>query len=104
MILRLSSNAQRAALVAASFAVAFIVSFFSIRNAFAVYYADLQTAEAIERVTRLVPVDQRNWYLLGRYWQYNPVNPDSSCDIRSYISALSLNSVSCHSFVGISYF
>ena len=49
MILRLSSNAQRAALVAASFALAFILSFFGIRNAFAVHYAGLQTAEAIER-------------------------------------------------------
>src|SRR5438445_8555354 len=101
MILRLSSNAQRAALVAASFAVAFIVSFFSIRNAFAVYYADLQTAEAIERATRLEPVDQRNWYLLGRYWQYNPVNPDAARAIRSYLSALSLNPASWQSWLDL---
>jgi len=66
MILRLSNNAQRAGLVAASFTVAFILSFFSIRNAFAVHYAGLQTSQAIERATRLEPMDPRNWYLLGR--------------------------------------
>src|SRR5947209_19695796 len=98
MILRLSSNAQRAALVAVSFAVAFVLSFFSIRNAFAVHYAGLQTAEAIERATRLEPVDPRNWYLLGRYWQYNPANPDTARAIRSYLSALSLNPASWQSW------
>src|SRR2546421_8519063 len=101
MILRLSSNAPRAALVAASFAVAFILSFFSIRNAFAVHYAGLQTAEAIERATRLEPVDPRNWYLLGRYWQYNPVDPDALRAIRSYLSALSLNPASWQSWLDL---
>src|SRR5438132_3573047 len=101
MILRLSSNAQRAALVAVSFAVAFVLSFFSIRNAFAVHYAGLQTAEAIERATRLEPVDPRNWYLLGRYWQYNPANPDVARAIRSYLSALSLNPASWQSWLDL---
>ena len=53
MILRLSSNAQRAVLVAASFAVALILSYFSIRNALATHYAGLQTAEAYERAAHL---------------------------------------------------
>src|SRR5437016_14389398 len=104
MILRLSSNAQRAALVAVSFAVAFVLSFFSIRNAFAVHYAGLQTAEAIERATRLEPVDPHNWYLLGRYWQYNPANPDTARAICSYLSALLLNSPSWQSTLDIAYF
>src|SRR5437660_1821562 len=101
MILSLSSNARRAALVAASFAVASIVSFFSIRNAFAVHYAGLQTAEAIERATRLEPVDPRNWYLLGRYWQYNLENPDAARAIRSYLSALSLDPASWQSWLDL---
>ena len=101
MILRLSSNARRAALVAASLAVAFVLSFFSIRNAFAVHYAGLQTAEAIERATRLEPVDPRNWYLLGRYWQYNPADPDVARAIRSYLSALSLNPASWQSWLDL---
>src|SRR5207245_10183796 len=101
MILRLSNNAQRAGLVTASFTVAFILSFFSIRNAFAVHYAGLQTAEAIERATRLEPVDPRNWYLLGRYWQYNPADPDVARAIRSYLSALSLNPASWQSWLDL---
>src|SRR5438105_7001025 len=101
MILRLSSNAQRPALVAASLAVAFILSYFSIRNAFAVHYSGLQTAEAIERATRLEPADSRNWYLLGRYWQYNPGDPDAARAIRSYLSALSLNPASWQSWLDL---
>jgi len=91
MILGLSSNAQRAVFVAASFAVALFLSYFSIRNALASHYADLHTAEAYERAVLLEPANPRNWYLLGRYWQYNLENPDSARAFRSYLSALSLN-------------
>jgi len=91
MILRLSSNAQRGLLVVASFAVALILSYFSIRNALAAHYAGLETPEGYERATRLEPADPRNWYLLGRYWQYNLEDPDAARAIRSYLSALSLN-------------
>src|SRR5207247_4048568 len=101
MILRLSNNAQRAGLVAASFTVAFILSFFSIRNAFAVHYAGVHTSQAIERATRLEPMDPRNWYLLGRYWQYNPADPDVARAIRSYLSALSLNPASWQSWLDL---
>src|SRR5213592_1053067 len=101
MILRLSNNALRAGLVAASFTVAFILSFFSIRNAFAVHYAGLQTSQAIERATRLEPMDPRNWYLLGRYWQYNPADPDTARGIRSYLSAISLNPASWQSWLDL---
>ncbi len=101
MILRLSSNAQRAALVAASFAVAIILSYFSIRNALAVHYACLQTAEAYERATHLEAADPRNWYLLGRYWQYNLEDPDAARAIRSYLSALSLNPASWETWLDL---
>jgi hypothetical protein len=94
MILRLSSNAQRAMIVAASFAVVLILSYFSIRTAFAAHAVGLQTAEGYERAKRLEPADPRNWYLLGRYWQYNIEDPDASRAIRYYLSALSLNSAS----------
>src|SRR5204863_8754679 len=99
MILRLSNNAQRAGLVAASFTVAFILSFFSIRNAFAVHYAGLQTSQAIERATRLEPMDPRTWYLLARYWQYNPADPDTARRTRSYLSPISLNPAPCQSWL-----
>ena len=91
MILRRSSNAQRGLLVVASFAVALILSYFSIRNALAAHYAGFETPEAYERATHLEPANPRNWYLLGRYWQYNLEDPDAARAIRSYLSALSLN-------------
>src|SRR5260370_23066979 len=101
MILRLSSNTHRAALAAAAFAVALILSYFSIRNALAVHSAGLQTAEGFERAARLEPADSRNWYLLGRYWQYNLEDPDAPRAIRSYLSALSLNPASWQSWLDL---
>lgn len=91
MILRLSSTAHRVALVLVSFLVAMFLSFFSIRNAIAVHYASFQTAASLERAASLEPADPRNWYLLGRYWQYNLEDPDQQRAIRSYRTALSLN-------------
>src|SRR5882757_2930362 len=91
MILRLSSNAQRRVLVVASIALALFLSYFSIRNAFAAHYAGMQTVEGFERAVRLEPADAQNWYLLGRYWQYNLEDPDAAHAIRSYLSALSFN-------------
>src|SRR5260370_22465633 len=91
MLLRLPTNAQRCFLVTASCVVAVILSYFSIRNALAAHYAGLQTAEAYERAIHLEPADPRNWYLLGRYWQYNLEDPDAGRAIHSYLSALSLN-------------
>src|SRR6267378_2511532 len=91
MILRLSSNAQRGLLIVASFAAALILSYFSIRNALAAHYAGLQNVESLDRATHLEPTSPRNWYLLGRYWQYNLEDPDAARAIRSYLSALSLN-------------
>src|SRR6266566_3206599 len=91
MILRVSSIAQRGLLVVASFAVALILSYFSIRNALAAHNAGRETPEGYERATRLEPANPRNWYLLGRYWQYNLEDPDAARAIRSYLSALSLN-------------
>ncbi len=92
MILRLSTNVQRRIIVVACCALALALSYFSIRNAYAAYAAGLQTAEGYERATRLEPADPRNWYLLGRYWQYNLEDADPSRAIRAYRSALSLNS------------
>src|SRR6266849_10048380 len=101
MILRLSSNTQRAVVVAASFAVALILSYFSIRNALAAHYADLQTAEGYEGAVRLEPTDPQNWYLLGRYWQYNLEDPDAARAIHSYLVALSLNPASSETWLDL---
>src|SRR5437660_1669567 len=101
MILGLSSIAQRGLLVVASFAVALILSYFSIRNALAAHYAGLETPEGYERATRLEPANARNWYLLGRYWQYNLEDPDAARAIRSYLSALSLDPASWQSWLDL---
>jgi len=91
MILRLSSNTQRGIIAAASCALALVVSYFSIRNAYAAYEAGLQTAQGYERATRFEPADPRNWYLLGRFWQYDLEDANASRAIRAYRSALELN-------------
>src|SRR6266481_1961746 len=101
MILRLSSSSRRAALVAFSFAAAFILSYFSIRNALAAHYAGLQTAASLERAVQLEPANPRNWRLLGRYWQYNLEDPDTARAIRSYHSALSLNPASWETWLDL---
>jgi hypothetical protein len=92
MALRLSSPAQRGALLAVASVTASILFYFSVRNAMAIHYSGLQTLEGFQRAVSLEPADARNWYLLGRYWQYNLEDPDASRAIRSYVSALSLDS------------
>jgi tetratricopeptide (TPR) repeat protein len=91
MILRLANPAQRGTLVGVAFVFALFLSYFSIRNARAVYLSGLETPEAYERATQLEPGDARNWYLLGRYWQYNLEDPNAQRAIRAYRSALSLD-------------
>ncbi|MGA2096455.1 MAG: hypothetical protein ABSH39_09175, partial [Candidatus Acidiferrum sp.] len=75
MILRLSTPAARLFLV--FFALVFVaaLSYSGIRNSLAMEYAGRNTAEGFERATRFEPDDARNWYLLGRYWQYNLEDP-----------------------------
>src|SRR5260370_8115353 len=91
MIPPLSSPFQRGALVAVSFVIGASLAYFSIRNAFAVHFAALQTREGCERAVHLEPGDTRNWHLLGRFWQFNLQNPDGPRAIRAYLAALSLN-------------
>src|SRR5260370_4113737 len=94
MIVRVSSNAQRAVVFAASFAAALALSYFSIRNALAAHYVGLQTGQSFERAVQLEPSDPQNWYLLGRYWQYNLEDPEAARATHSYLTALSLNPAS----------
>ena len=91
MMLRLSSLARRGVLLALAFLSALFLSYFSIRNALAAHYADLQNREGYERATRLEPGDFINWYLLGRYRQYSLEDADPARAIRAYTTALALN-------------
>src|SRR5690242_14152825 len=101
MILRLSSNAHRAAFVISSLAVFLFLSYFSIRDALAAHYAGLQTVESFEHAVQLEPANSQYWYLLGRYWQYNLENPDNPRAIRFYLTALSLDPVSSETWLDL---
>jgi tetratricopeptide (TPR) repeat protein len=92
MILRLSSPASRGLLVLLALALAAALSYSGIRNTLSVHDAELNTAEGYGRATQLEPDEARNWYLLGRYWQYNLEDPDSQRAILAYQTALSFDS------------
>ena len=91
MSARLWSSAHRGVILALAFGVAGFLSYFSLRNALAVHYADLQTRQGYERAIRIEPEDYRNWYLLGRFWQYNLEDTDTARAIQAYFVALSLS-------------
>jgi len=40
----------------------------------------------LERAVHLEPTDPQNWYLLGRYWQYNLEDADAARAIHSYLT------------------
>jgi tetratricopeptide (TPR) repeat protein len=101
MILRLSNPTQRGILVAVAFALALSLSYFSIRNARAVYLSGLETPQAYERAAQLEPGDARNWYLLARYWQYNLEDPDVPRAIRAYRSAVSVDPRSAETWLDL---
>src|SRR5258705_1991627 len=61
----------------------------------------MQLVEASERAVRVDPADAQNWYLLGRYWQYNLEDPDAAHAIRSYLSALSFNPASSETWLDL---
>jgi tetratricopeptide (TPR) repeat protein len=97
----LSSSARRGALLVLALVAAVFLSYFSIRNALAVHYTDLQTLHGYERATRLEPRDFRNWYLLGRYWQYNLEETDTSRAIQAYLTSLSFNPRSANTWMDL---
>jgi tetratricopeptide (TPR) repeat protein len=101
MNLRLSSSAQRGVLVLGATFVAALLSYFSIRNARADHFAGLETRQALERATELEPGDARNWYLLGRYWQFNLEDPDAQKAARAYKTGVSLDPRSTVSWLGL---
>ena len=81
---------QRAAVLAFALVSFVFLCYFSVRNALAAHYAGLQTRQGYERATHLEPRDFRNWLLLGRYWQYNFEETDTTRALQAYNVALSL--------------
>jgi len=91
MILRLTNPAARLALIFVAFAVATALAYSSIRNAIAVHYAGLANRQGLERATHLEAGNPLNWYLFGRYWQYNLDESDNPRAIKDYLISLSLD-------------
>ncbi|HEY6946513.1 MAG TPA: hypothetical protein VI431_15345 [Candidatus Acidoferrum sp.] len=87
----LFSSERRVIMPALALVAAVFLSYFSIRNARAAHYAGLQTRQGYEHATRLEPNNFENWYLLGRYWQYNLQDMDTARAIQAYTVAASLN-------------
>src|SRR5215831_1207182 len=85
------SAPPRGIVLAVALLVAAFLSYFSVRNALAAHALGLQRRQGYERAAKLEPGDFRNWHVLGRYWQYNLGEPDTSRAIRAYAVALSLN-------------
>lgn len=91
MLLPLSSTSSRAVIALGAAAAALALGYFSVRNARATHAAGLDTFAGYDRAARLEPANARNWYLLGRYWQYNIEDPDPQRAITDYQQSLSLN-------------
>lgn len=91
MTQRSSGSRQRAVVLLFALICGVFLSYYSVRNALAAHYINLQTREGYERAARLEPRDFQNWLLLGRYWQYNLEEPDTARALQAYNVALSLN-------------
>jgi tetratricopeptide (TPR) repeat protein len=102
---RSSSFPRRGIVPALALVCDLFLSYFSVRCAIAAHYSGLQTRQGYERATRLEPRDFQNWLLLGRYWQYNLEETDTSRALQAYNVALSLNARSAElwSDVGTAY-
>jgi hypothetical protein len=87
----LSSSKARLVLWCGSLILAALLSFFSLRNAWAEHVAASQALPGLEAAARLEPGNARNWYLLGHYWQYNLDQRDTARAIVSYQKALALD-------------
>jgi tetratricopeptide (TPR) repeat protein len=101
MLLRLPNVPVRIAAVFLALTLAATLAYFSIRNAGAVYYANLGTRRGYVTAARLEPQNADNWYLLGRYWQYTLEEPNNHLAIQNYRHALSLNPVSADTWLDL---
>lgn len=88
MVLRFTSPAARAAVLIVALLVSSVLCFCGIRNAVAEHSIAQNTLAGYERAVRLEPANATNWYLLGRYWQYNLQSPDLERAIAYYRHAL----------------
>lgn len=101
MILRLSSHVVRGLLVLLALVLTAGLSYSGIRDAFAAHEIGLNTLQGYERASQIEPGNPNNWYLLGRYWQYNLENPGARKAIRAYRKALSFDPRSAETWMDL---
>jgi hypothetical protein len=100
MVVQLSIRAARALLVL-SVVVFCALAYFSIRNARAAHAIELNTREGYERAVRLEPADARNWYLLGRSYQYDFEQPDPQAALHAFLVSRSLDPFSVETLLDL---
>src|SRR5690242_18729151 len=93
MTVTLSIRAARGLLLFALAAFC-ALAYFSIRNARAAHAIGLNTRDGYERAVRLEPGDARNWYLLGRSYQYDFEQPDPQAALHAFLVSRSLDPLS----------
>lgn len=101
MVLRLSSSVARATLFFVAAVLAAALGYSSTRNALAAHYGGLETRAGQERAAQLEPGNPENWFLLGRYWQYNLEEPDAKRAIAAYRNALALDPHSANTWLDL---
>ena len=100
MTVMLSIRAARGLLLFA-LAVFCALAYFSIRNARAAHAIGLNTRDGYERAVRLEPGDARNWYLLGRSYQYDFEQPDPQAALHAFLVARSLDPFSVETLLDL---
>jgi hypothetical protein len=91
MILPISNPRIRFALVVLGLILSVWFFYSGICTAMAAHESELNTQAGYERAAHLEPRNAENWYLLGRYWQYNLDETDTRRAIDCYRTALSLD-------------
>jgi tetratricopeptide (TPR) repeat protein len=100
MILNISLRATRV-LLALSFVVFVFLAYFSIRNARAAHAVGLNTREGYQQAVRLEPRDARNWYLLGRFYQYDFDQPDPDAALHAFLVSRFLDPLSAETLLDL---
>ncbi len=100
MILDLSLRATRVLLLLALVVFVFLAHF-SIRNARAAHAVGFNTRDGYQQAVRLEPRDARNWYLLGRFYQYDFDQPDPDAARRAFLMSRSLDPLSAETLLDL---
>ena len=100
MILTTSLRATRI-LFALSLVVFAFLAYFSIRNARAAHAIGLNARGGYEQAVRLEPRDARNWYLLGRFYQYDFDQPDPNAALQAFLVSRSLDPLSAETLLDL---